>query len=86
MIDARSISYMYRKTMIRKVLCIFSENEDMVLTDSCGRKYQFSVVIIDLDPKPVDKIKKYHRQQSDIVLAFTEDQIDITADQWVINN
>ncbi|XP_055998954.1 inositol-pentakisphosphate 2-kinase-like isoform X2 [Ostrea edulis] len=62
------------------------ENEDMVLTDSCGRKYQFSVVIIDLDPKPVDKIKKYHRQQSDIVLAFTEDQIDITADQWVINN
>ncbi|XP_062606435.1 inositol-pentakisphosphate 2-kinase-like [Saccostrea cucullata] len=61
------------------------ENEDMVLTDSCGRKYQFSVVIIDLDPKPVDKIKKYHRQQSDIVQAFTEDLPDDTEDDAAID-
>lgn len=63
-----------------------SENNDMVLTDSYGRKYIFSVVIIDLDPKPVDKIKKYHRQQSDIVQAFEEEQSENETDDCTLND
>ncbi|XP_022297108.2 inositol-pentakisphosphate 2-kinase-like isoform X1 [Crassostrea virginica] len=62
------------------------ENNDMILTDSYGRKYKFSVVIIDLDPKPVDKIKKYHRQQSDIVQAFEEEQPDSATDDVAIDD
>lgn len=63
-----------------------SENNDMVLTDSYGRKYIFSVVIIDLDPKPVDKIKKYHRQQSDIVQAFEEEQSENEAEDSALHD
>lgn len=68
------------------IVLFSSENNDMILTDSYGRKYKFSVVIIDLDPKPVDKIKKYHRQQSDIVQAFEEEQPDSATDDVAIDD
>ncbi|KAK3579355.1 hypothetical protein CHS0354_029650 [Potamilus streckersoni] len=42
------------------------------LTDPQGRLYQFSVSIIDLDPKPFNKILTYYRQDARISKAYKE--------------
>ncbi|XP_012939636.1 inositol-pentakisphosphate 2-kinase [Aplysia californica] len=37
-----------------------------------GDLYDFSVSIVDLDPKPFEKVKTYFRQATDIASAFSE--------------
>ncbi|XP_069142519.1 inositol-pentakisphosphate 2-kinase-like [Argopecten irradians] len=42
------------------------------LTDNHGRRFHYSVSIIDLDPKPFDKLTKYNQLEKSIVQAYTE--------------
>lgn len=37
-----------------------------------GDLYEFSITVIDLDPKPFEKVKTYYHQASDIATTFAE--------------
>lgn len=41
-----------------------------VLVDGCGRKFLFSVAVIDWDPKPLERISKYHYEDGEIVKNY----------------
>ncbi|OWF35106.1 Inositol-pentakisphosphate 2-kinase [Mizuhopecten yessoensis] len=54
--------------------CSQSKTADVppCLTDGHGRKFHYSVSIIDLDPKPFDKLTKYNQLEKNILQAYTE--------------
>lgn len=42
------------------------------LTDCHGRRYKFSVSIIDLDYKPFNKVQKWHDLEREMLKAYRE--------------
>ncbi|KAK3103130.1 hypothetical protein FSP39_016719 [Pinctada imbricata] len=70
--DCSIMLAMQRKTVQHSC----EENKHQVLTDSHGRQYIFSVCIVDLDPKPVNKIRKYHEQRCEMSKAYQETVAD----------
>ena len=43
---------------------------DNVIVDGCGRKFVFSVAVIDWDPKPFERISKYYYEDGEIVKNY----------------
>ncbi|KAL5014846.1 hypothetical protein ScPMuIL_009116 [Solemya velum] len=57
---------------IQKVQDRLSEDSYDYIVDEHGQAYHYSVSIIDLDPKPFDKIPSYRQQEAKILKAYKE--------------
>lgn len=74
-----NFQYLYKHKNIsnyKQVFFLFlifrSDKECNIITDSHGRRFIYSVNIIDLDPKPFDKIQKYETLESSILQTYKE--------------
>ena len=62
---------------------------DNVIVDGCGRKFVFSVAVIDWDPKPFERISKYYYEDGEIVKNYLrhantgeQAKCDLGLDSW----
>ncbi|XP_077488184.1 inositol phosphate kinase 1 isoform X1 [Amblyomma americanum] len=59
-LTARDCSIMLSLQRLSSAAKVQSWEQDSVVEDSCGQAYLFSVAVVDLDPKSVDKLEKVY--------------------------